>query len=134
MHRLAKQFGLCSLILSLVLLLPFHIQPSGGLVLAGPVDWQEVEPTADGRQWWDAGSVRRDRDGFLSVLSRYTPEPDEDTPTLGTLYVMQVDCDQRLFRDKQVNGLPRWQAQWEPAGGDGLIERVIDAVCQADLA
>ena len=48
MHRLAKQFGLCSLILSLVLLLPFHAQPSGGLALAGPVDWQEVEPTPMG--------------------------------------------------------------------------------------
>ena len=134
MRQVAKHLGHCCLVLTLVLWLPFPRHSVAGMASAGPVDWPEVEPTADGRQWWDAGSVRRDRDGFLSVLSRYTPETDEDTPTLGTLFVMQVDCDQRLFRDKQVNGLPRWQAQWEPAGGDGLIERVIDAVCRADLA
>ena len=125
---------LLGLVLALVLLLPLELAGLPPAALAGPVDWKEVESTADGRQWWDAGSVRRDRDGFLSVLSRFTPETDADTPTLGTLYVMQIDCDQRLFRDKQVNGLPRWGAQWEPAGGDGLIERVIDAVCLADLA
>ena len=36
---------------------------------------------------------------------------------------MQIQCDQRLFRDK------RWSdavgRAMEPAGGDGLIERVI---------
>ena len=51
------------------------------------------EPTVDGRQWWDAGSLRWDRDGFVSVLSRYTTETDEDVATLGTLVVMQIDCD-----------------------------------------
>ena len=122
------------LLLVPLLLLPMHLHQGAGMAFAGPVDWQEVEATAEGRQWWDAGSLRRDRDGFVSVLSRCTTETDEDTPTLGTLVVMQIDCDQRLFRDKQVNGLPRWGAQWEPAGGDGLIERVIDAVCRADLA
>ena len=134
MRRLVTLISRWCLVLALVLLPPLSDGHSTGVATAGPVDWHEVEPTADGRQWWDAGSIRRDRDGFLSVLSRYTPETDADTPTLGTLYVMQVDCDQRLFRDKQVNGLPRWQAQWEPAGGDGLIERVIDEVCRSDLA
>lgn len=125
---------ICCLLLPLLLLLPLPNQAVQGIALAGPVDWHEVEPTAEGRQWWDAGSLRHDREGFLSVLSRYTTETDEDTPTLGTLVVMQIDCDQQLFRDKQVNGLPQWRAQWEPAGGDGLIERVIDAVCRADVA
>jgi len=125
---------LLSLVVPVLLLVPLHLHRDTSAVYAGPVDWQEVEPSAEGRQWWDAGSLRRDRDGFVSVLSRYTTETDEDVATLGTLVVMQIDCDQRLFRDKQVNGLPRWGAQWEPAGGDGLIERVIDAVCRADLA
>jgi hypothetical protein len=125
---------LCSLLLAALVLIPIALHQGVQSAIAAPVDWQEVEPTNDGRQWWDRGSVRRDREGFLSVLSRYTPQTDTDTPTLGKLYVMQIDCDQNIFRDKQVNGLPRWRAQWEPAGGDGLIERVIDAVCRADLA
>jgi len=46
---------------------------------AGPVDWREVPASATGRQWWDAGSLRRDRRGTLSVLSRFQPlsEPEE---------------------------------------------------------
>jgi len=101
---------------------------------AGPVVWREVPATSEGRQWWDAGSVRRNREGNLTVLSRFTPETDPDTPTLGSLYVMQIDCGQTLFRDQQVNGLPRWGAQWEAAGQDALISSVIDAVCSSDLA
>lgn len=100
-------------------------------VWAGPVDWREVPATSEGRQWWDAGSLRRDRDGNLSVLSRYTAETDPDTPSLGTLVVMQIDCGQKLYRDKQVNGLPRWGAQWEAAGDDALISNVIEAVCSS---
>ncbi|MGC6483507.1 MAG: hypothetical protein ACON4T_08090 [Synechococcus sp.] len=134
MRTLPWRRWLLGLMVPLLLMLPIHRSAAGGVALAGPVDWHEVEATQEGRQWWDAGSVRRDRDGFVSVLSRYTTETDADTPTLGTLVVMQIDCDQRLFRDKQVNGLPRWNAQWEPAGGDGLIERVIDAVCRVDQA
>jgi hypothetical protein len=98
---------------------------------AGPVDWREVPATSEGRQWWDAGSLRRDRDGNLSVLSRYTTETDPDTPSLGTLVVMQIDCGQKLYRDQQVNGLPRWGARWEAAGDDALINRVIEAVCSS---
>jgi hypothetical protein len=45
--------------------------------LAGPVDWHEVTATAEGRQWWDAGSLRLSRDGNLSVLSRFQPAADE---------------------------------------------------------
>ena len=96
---------------------------------AGPVDWHEVDATAAGRQWWDAGSLRSDRDGLLSVLSRF--QPADPTAANGTLYVMQIDCGQALYRDTAVNGLPRWGAEWQPVSGDGLLEAVISQSCQA---
>jgi hypothetical protein len=103
---------------------------------AGPVDWQEVEASADGRQWWDAGSLRFDREGRLSVLSRYQPAADPEAaenerPPVGRLYVMQLDCDEQLYRDTAVNGLPRWGAPWLPAAGDDLTTRVLQAACSA---
>jgi len=94
---------------------------------AGPVDWHEVQPTADGRQWWDDGSLRVNRNGMLSVLSRFQPSDSDQ----GELYVMEIDCGQRLYRDTAVNGLPRWGAQWQPVSGDGLIASVIDESCLA---
>ena len=120
------------LLLGILILLTGLAQPYAAM--AGPVEWREGPPTAEGRQWWDAGSVRRTREGTLSVLSRFTPETDPEARPLGSLYVMQIDCDQKLYRDQQVNGLPRWGAQWEAAGQDALISSVIDAVCSADLA
>lgn len=104
--------------------------------MAGPVDWQEVEAGPEGRQWWDAGSLRLDRDGRLSVLSRFQPAaaadaPEDARPPIGQLYVMQLDCDEELYRDTAVNGLPRWGATWQPAAGDNLTIRVLHAACDA---
>jgi hypothetical protein len=140
--------------------------------LAGPVDWHELPATAEGRQWWDAGSLRMNRQGNLTVLSRFQPadelsdgaetaaEPvakrtDRSTarspeasaasgtagvaaaqatrkrPTVSSLYVMEIDCGQTLFRDTSINGIPQWGSRWQPAAGDGLIDATIKAVCTA---
>ncbi len=74
--------------------------------------------SSDGQQWWDAGSLRRTRNGTVSVLSRYLPAAEEgERPRLGDLYVMELDCDQRLYRDTSVNGLPASRRSGRPRGG-----------------
>lgn len=105
---------------------------------AGPVDWHEVTATAEGRQWWDAGSLHLNREGRLSVLSRFQPAPPESPPgeeaarpPAASLYVMQLDCDQNLFRDVSVNGLPRFRAEWQAVADDELGAAVIREACQA---
>jgi hypothetical protein len=95
---------------------------------AGPVDWQEVPATEEGRQWWDAGSLRVSRDGHLSVLSRYQPSEDGSR---GRLYVMELDCDQELYRDTSVNGLPRFRAEWQAASVDALSTATLRQACLA---
>jgi hypothetical protein len=103
--------------------------------LAGPVDWHEVPASSEGRQWWDAGSLRLSRGGNLSVLSRFQPASPEaeaaPRPRSSELYVMEIDCNQHLFRDTSVNGLPKLRAEWQPAGGDQLIDAVIEEACAA---
>lgn len=102
------------------------------LALAGSVIWQEVPASAAGRQWWDAGSLRLSRGGNLSVLSRFQPASEDDArPRASDLYVMEIDCAQRLYRDTSVNGIPRFGSAWQPAGGDPLIDEVIEASCAA---
>ena len=102
-------------------------------VFAGPVDWREVPSTSEGQQWWDAGSLRRTREGNVSVLSRYSLKTEDESPALGTLVVMEIDCDQSLYRDTQKNGLPRFRAEWEAPAKDDLINEVINAVCSSEL-
>ncbi|MFY8147800.1 MAG: hypothetical protein ACOVNL_01110 [Prochlorococcaceae cyanobacterium] len=116
---------LLGLLLALLLLTP-------SVALAGPVDWQAVPTSEEGQQWWDAGSLRRTRNGTVSVLSRYLPATEEgERPRMGDLYVMELDCGQGLYRDTSVNGLPRFGSEWQAAGGDHLIDAVIEAACLA---
>jgi len=165
--RLVASWGLLlglALLLATLLPLPLLAFPPANArhllgaapALAGPVDWQEVPASAEGRQWWDAGSLRRDRRGQLSVLSRFQPasetpsqvnatpppaatgaESAVEAPTtsapqpLGTLYVMELDCEQELYRDISVNGLPRWGATWQPAAPDSLTIATLRAACAA---
>ena len=99
-------------------------------VFAGPVDWQEVDPTSDGRQWWDKGSLRLNRKGELTVLSRFNATPDESGKTAtGSLYVMALDCDEKLYKDLQVNGLPKPRADWQLVGSEDLIAEVLEQSC-----
>lgn len=116
-------------LLIVVVTQPVVAQP----VFAGPVDWREVPSTSEGQQWWDAGSLRRTREGNVSVLSRYSLKTEDESPALGTLVVMEIDCDQSLYRDTQKNGLPRFRADWEAPAEDDLITEVINAVCSSEL-
>ena len=116
-------------LLIVVVTQPVVAQP----VFAGPVDWREVPSTSEGQQWWDAGSLRRTREGNVSVLSRYSLKTEDESPALGTLVVMEIDCDQSLYRDTQKNGLPRFKADWEAPAEDDLITEVINAVCSSEL-
>ena len=115
--------------LAAVLLLALVLLAPAGSALAGPVDWHEVPATAEGRQWWDAGSLRLDREGRLSVLSRF--QPPEGSEGAASLYVMQLDCDQQLFRDTSVNGLPRFRSEWQTVAQDALGAAVIQQACAA---
>ena len=101
-------------------------------VCAGQVEWREVPSSGEGQQWWDAGSLRLKKDGTVSVLSRYSLRQEDDRPALGTLVVMEIDCNQQLYRDKQKNGLPQFRAEWQPSGSDPLIDGVLSAVCSSD--
>ncbi len=126
-HQWLRSALLASLVV--VLMQMADAQP----VFAGPVDWREVPSTSEGQQWWDAGSVRRTREGNVSVLSRYSLKTEDESPALGTLVVMEIDCDQSLYRDTQKNGLPRFRADWEAPAKDDLITEVINAVCSSEL-
>ena len=101
-----------------------------------PVEWHEVPASEAGQQWWDAGSLRVDRGGYLSVLSRFQPSASEDQkrPPLADLYVMQIDCGQGLYRDTSVNGLPRWNAEWHLGSEDPLVAAVLADACEAGAA
>lgn len=127
--------------------------------VAGPVSWVEVPASSEGRQWWDEGSLRLNRSGHLTVLSRFQPaaaagsdaaaaaaasgaaSAGEAAPAAagrraapGRLYVMELDCDQDLYRDTSINGLPQFAPSWQPTGRDDLTHAVLQQACSAYAA
>ena len=44
---------------------------------------------------------------------------------------MELDCDQGLYRDTSVNGLPQFGPQWLPVGNDDLTAEVLREACAA---
>ena len=125
---ISKLASSCRAVAVLVLALILCAAPIG----AGQVEWREVPSSGEGQQWWDAGSLRLKKDGTVSVLSRYSLRQEDDRPALGTLVVMEIDCSQQLYRDKQKNGLPQFRAEWQPSGSDPLIDGVLSGVCSSD--
>ena len=96
-------------------------------LFAAPVEWIPVSPTLEGKQWWDKGSIRKTSKGTLTVLSRFVPNNKENSSS--KLFVMDIDCELRLFRDKQINGIPRFRSEWQSPDSDELINNVIRDVC-----
>lgn len=129
--RLRLRPTLAAVLLSVIVGLGWLVGPVPAAA-AGPVDWREVPASEAGRQWWDGGSLRLSRGGNLSVLSRFQPATTDDAkPGLSDLYVMEIDCGQRLYRDTSVNGFPRFGASWSAPGDDELVMAVIRESCEA---
>ena len=68
------------------------------------------------------------------------PDTDQETAKAQTrrprqasseLYVSEIDCDQNLMRDTSINGIPQWRASWQPVADDGLMQAVVQSVCEA---
>ena len=133
LFRFCLWLGQGFMLLLLTLFIPYGFLEVE-IASAGPVEWKEVPATEAGQQWWDIGSLHYDKDGNLSVLSRFTQALREgEKQQNGSLYLMHVDCDQKLFRDTSVNGLHRFRSEWKPSDGDELIDAVIDEVCTAEV-
>ena len=81
-----------------------------------------------------AGPIPTDQTTLAAKVQNQTPA---DAPTRrprqpsSELYVSEIDCDQKLLRDTSINGIPQWRASWQPVAGDGLMEAVVEAVCEA---
>ncbi len=117
------------------MLLIFFVNISlSNFVIAGPVNWEEVNQTSEGRQWVDLGSIRMNKKGDFEALTRFRSTPRSEGATEETnLYLMQINCKEALFRDTYVNGLPRINAKWKSPNGDQLILNVLDKVCSTEV-
>ena len=95
--------------------------------------WQEVPSTYYGREWWDKQNVNQHQYGEIKVRTKFKPKKKNKSLYVEeTLYVMQIDCKENLYRDTSVNGFPRLNSNSASPNADALINIVMNEVCSEE--
>ncbi len=97
-------------------------------------EWHEFYSSNEGRQWLDKDSLVIKRDGTRSVITRFTPskQKDDNSPK-SFIFTMDINCEERIYRDTSINGVPNKQSKWESSNDDKLIEQVMSETCSAQI-
>ena len=80
----------------------------------------------NGKQSIDLESIKYDSKGILSLLTKYSKIDEQKQEVINThLYLMEIDCEQRLFRDVAKNGINQNGYKLKDSNGDKLIKKTI---------
>tara|TARA_B100001029_G_C14900989_1_gene360903 strand:- start:51 stop:341 length:291 start_codon:yes stop_codon:yes gene_type:complete len=94
------------------------------------MNWIEVANTGIEIQYIDPNSIKYNKRGFLSVMTKYSEINLEDQNTINTnSYLMAIDCENRLFSKLPVNGELRQVKNWEKPIDNKLIKNTIINSC-----
>ncbi len=121
-----QKAGIYLLIIALFLIIDVSF---AGVVYSGPVDWKEVTPSTSGRQWVDLGSIKNKGSNEATILTKYLAYSGKSQNDEVTIFVMQINCKSKLYKDNYINGIPQFKPKWKSAEDDFLINNVIEQVC-----
>ena len=128
MKIIFKFFSLCFTFLILI------FNNSGFAYGVGNVDWVLLKENNDGKEWIDMGSIKEKNTGEITVLTKFLKNPKEssDKEQL-TLYVMRINCNDKIFKDTSINGIPQFGSKWQTSNNDELIDVVIEKGCSEKI-
>ncbi len=99
-------------------------------VYAEEINWTEVANTPIGIQFIDTKSIKYNNRGTLSVLTKYSEINPDDHENINTnLYLMAIDCENRLFSKLPLNGELKQVRNWISPTNDKLIKKTIINSC-----
>ncbi len=98
------------------------------------VDWLLLKENDDGKEWLDTGSIKKLNGNEISVLTKFFKNP-KDLSDKGqlSLYVMNINCNEKTFKDTSINGIPNLNSKWQTSNNDELIDVVIERSCSEIL-
>ena len=98
------------------------------------VDWLLLKENDDGKEWLDMGSIKKLNGDEISVLTKFFKNP-KDLNNKGqlSLYVMNINCNEKTFKDTSINGIPNLNSKWQTSNNDELIDVVIEKSCSEIL-
>ena len=96
----------------------------------GNVDWVLLKENNDGKEWIDMGSIKEVNAEEITVLTKFFKNPKESSNKGQlSLYVMQINCNNKTFKDTSINGIPQFGSKWQTSNNDELIDVVIEKSC-----
>ena len=95
--------------------------------IADLIKWKEVTASQYGRQWWQEGSIKKNTDGTIRVLSKFQPSKANFDQSI--VYTMDINCEDKLYKDISINENKLNNSIWKSPGGDVLIEGIINETC-----
>ncbi len=103
---------------------------SSNKIFAEETNWTEVANTTNEIQFIDTKSIKYNNRGILSVLTKYSEINPDDQANMNTnIYLMAIDCDNRLFSKLPVNGELNQVREWKTPINDKLIKKTIINSC-----
>jgi len=83
-----------------------------------------------GKEWLDIASIKPLPNGEISVLTKFFKNPtNSDDDGELSLYVMRINCNEKMFKDTSINGIPQFNSKWQTSNNDELIDVVIENSC-----
>ena len=97
---------------------------------AEEIAWTEVANTSNKIQFIDINSIKYNNRGMLSVLTKYSEINSNDDERINTnIYLMAIDCDNRLFSQLPEGGDLEKVESWIEPTNDKLIKKTIINSC-----
>ena len=97
---------------------------------AAEVNWIQVAEINNKIEFIDTNSIKYDNKGLLSVLIKTSEINENEQNSINTnLYLMAVDCQNRVYSKLPINGQPKQVKKWQKPVNDKLIKQTIISSC-----
>ena len=94
-------------------------------------NWVQVKSNQYGQQWIDLNSLKRINHNQVKISSRF--DSTKDGKWNQYLYVMNIDCEKKLYKDISENGIINSKQSWVAPNGDNLIEALMIKACTTNI-
>ena len=103
-------------------------------IIAGYLNWIQVNTFKYGQQWWANNSIRRIYAENIQALRFFTTTiKNKQQKDTSIIYLMDIDYSNGIFRYPYRNGMPQSRTNWVSSKVDELINSLIKQTCPSNI-
>ena len=100
------------------------------MVFAEHIEWLDVSEIENELLSINPNSIKYNNKGVLSVIAKHSEiDPDDNTLLNDDLFLMAIDCENRLFNKFPLNADLKQVKNWENPINNKLIKKTIIKSC-----